>query len=478
MSKTLSLSNGLKRILSAVLVATLVFPFASSPADAHHGDATIQMYWEEVREEYPVLPPVKVGDDFVPSGIEIADYTGLTEDGYARVSIRQGWTPTDDIVWHEAGHAYADVAGRKGFTEDIFALFWKVRGFPGTWQEAFERAKDAQKDPSLSSFQKWRLLPNEMWAEAFKAANLGGAERTENYGVPLNHQVMTAFFKSLMVEPVLSYVSGPFPVQTDGLGNADLEVPIYGLWPYEPTLVLVQRVGTTGAESRVPGLIGQSFDGIKATVRVRGDSIRGGTIWLQIAALQGLSISSPFPVWTDENGNADLYGLPLAGTVRGRPTTVLVQRIGTTGDESVVPGLMGQSTDGVTATIRVRGDFVKGGIVWLQRAALQRYGSAPFWVFTNSNGDSDWPYIHISRMPGSPTLVLALRVGTTGIEPAVPGLMAQWSPGWTTIRVRGDYVQSGTIWLQYFAIQSNYGYQRRLPAAPKVPNFDQIAITE
>ena len=43
----------------------------------------------------------------------------------------------------------------------------------------------------------WATLGYEALAESFAAVNLGDAERTETYGVPLNRGAMLAFFATL-----------------------------------------------------------------------------------------------------------------------------------------------------------------------------------------------------------------------------------------------------------------------------------------
>jgi len=136
----------------------------------------------------------------------------------------------------------------------------------------------------------------DTWAVVAFPSDSTAVERTFARNYPLDRGKMLAFYRSLFphartaTEDLMpKFISQPFPVDTDANGNADAVVALEGLTSGAATFVDVQRVGTTGTEPRMPGLIGQSTGtdaGVRATVRVRGDSILNGRIWLQLFAVQ------------------------------------------------------------------------------------------------------------------------------------------------------------------------------------------------
>lgn len=448
------------------LVGLIVFVLsigASVPAEADHYVGYITNVWEqEIRSQYPILPPVRVVEvDEVLQPWELAFYRGIIG-GQAVITLRPHTWLSRENIWHEAGHAYEHIAALKigvGMNE-IRGEYWAARGFPNTLEGAQQLYLYLKNQ--LGWAAAWPYDPQEAFADTFMAVHLGFAERTVTYGVPLDGPRMKVFFQSLqtralapLTDPIQKYVSPPFPVTTDELGNATAFVGLYGLTPGVPTVVVPLRIGLVGFEDRLPRLAGAALaDATYAVVHVRGDYVRGGVIWLQVVALQSPKyVSGPFPVMTDRGGN--VYWRTFFRLRYGFPSVVIPMRVGLTGVEDRLPATASNVESTESALFSVYGDYVRLGQIWLQTATLQIPGvGQPFPVRTDASGDSI-VVVPLTGFVGRPAAVIPVRVGIAGVEDRFPTLAAIISPdgSYAIVHVRGDYVRNGTIWLQLVVIK-------------------------
>lgn len=183
--------------------------------------------WARVRDVHPWVPELRIRED----GSLTVHYLGL-RDGVAVLSIQEGASYPEGIVWHEAGHAAFDVALRlTGLTADeLLAAYWTARRLPGIWQEQQRRAEAAHAAGVDAHLQ--RLWPYEMFADSFAAAWADGfREGQQARDVPFDRTAMRAFFRSL---PTL------FP---DGLRAAPLATRA-GEWTFAHRVTAVPRRGS------------------------------------------------------------------------------------------------------------------------------------------------------------------------------------------------------------------------------------------
>lgn len=476
----------LRKLAALVLVVAWMISILPTPVSAYDPynptvDPATQIWNSEIRPQFFLIPPVKASYGGVFGADAVAYYGGVQEDGYAYVSFLNSTIGQDrDYVWHEAGHAYQDAVGHALdaagiYNYDLMAAFWSTRGFPGTYQDAIAAAQDqAQKG---NFYRSWQLYPWEAWAECFKAVATGSPERTETYGIPLDAAKMRAFFQSL--EDWLNlqnfsaqrreYVTHPFGVWTDSNGNAQVYVPLFGLTPYVPTLVVAQRVGLTGFEDRLPTFgVNISSDATYAIVFVNGDYVRGGEIWLQVAAVQGPNVTRPFPALVDQNGDTT-KSIQIINQTPEIPTIFIASRVGLAGFEDRMPQISADVTSSsFFAITQVRGDYVHAASpswfararIWLQGAVFQDSTdnvSNAFPVTTDASGNAN-VLINLSGVnPASPYLVVVQRVGIAGFETRLPTIAVSVSSDatWAVVHVRGDYVQGSEIWLQFVVLQNS-----------------------
>lgn len=182
--------------------------------------------WSRVRDVHPWVPELRIRED----GSLTVHYLGI-RDGAAVLSIQEGASYAEGIVWHEAGHAAFDVALRlTGMSADeLLAAYWTARRFPGTWQEQQRRAEVAHAAGVDAHLQ--RLWPYEMFADSFAAAWVDGfREGPQARDVQFDRTAMRAFFRSL---PTL------FP---EGLRAASLALGA-GEWTFAHRVTVTPRRG-------------------------------------------------------------------------------------------------------------------------------------------------------------------------------------------------------------------------------------------
>lgn len=142
-----------------------------------------------------------------------------------------------DICGHELGHPYEKlvilyIMKKRNWDwptaeKYVHDLYWLMRRFNGTWDQA---EADASARDAAASNSGWQFHPRESWAESFKAALLGywpvtpghtvGAEKTYNEGKAADPVALRAFFLSLTEE---------VPIVTD-LPFVDLPVANNNFW--------------------------------------------------------------------------------------------------------------------------------------------------------------------------------------------------------------------------------------------------------
>jgi hypothetical protein len=151
-------------------------------------------YYFEIRQLFTALPPAPVIDpDLWEDAPENASFNGLDAQGQPKFAVRHDFVMDKPTAAHEAGHAYQKVMEKLHPGQDVMAMYWSFRGFPGTWQQALAASAS---QPSYSA--KWIGNPVESWAEAFRAAvTLEAKERTLDYGKTIDPVAMRAFFRSL-----------------------------------------------------------------------------------------------------------------------------------------------------------------------------------------------------------------------------------------------------------------------------------------
>ena len=150
--------------------------------------------YQTIQAKFPELPDCEVA--LTQQSLDgAAFYQGRGQDNKARFLL-SNTKLYDSTVWHESGHALADVWGNARGPE-----FWRARGFPGSWDAQLE--KTIRLSNSTSPWDKakvWASNPGEMWCEAFAATYVDGyAERTETFGVLLNKDKMRSFYESATV---------------------------------------------------------------------------------------------------------------------------------------------------------------------------------------------------------------------------------------------------------------------------------------
>ncbi len=168
--------------------AYVLTPLLSPPVAAPKEVQDARSLWTQIRQKWPAIPPaIVLADDF--GAIEAAS-ASLQPDGIAHVFVGRSATVHD--VWHEAGHILHAAAMRaRGHTallftvqDDVGIAYWSARGYPGLWGDHLVGGN-------------WGTIAYEELAESFAAVNLGDAERTFTYGVPLDRGNMLAFFVSI-----------------------------------------------------------------------------------------------------------------------------------------------------------------------------------------------------------------------------------------------------------------------------------------
>jgi len=167
------------------------------PTSTHAG-AQLLPYYFQVRQLYPVLPPVPQIDYDDPDPADGGDawYRGLNAAGQPVFAVRSDYVMTPNTAFHEVGHAYQDVLEHKLSPLEVRTKYWSFRGFPGTWDTA------AQYSYQQFGMTQWLYSPQESWAEAFKVGMLGGGgEKTWDYGRTINPVTIRAFFQSLSPAP-------------------------------------------------------------------------------------------------------------------------------------------------------------------------------------------------------------------------------------------------------------------------------------
>jgi hypothetical protein len=166
-------------------------PIASPPLTAPKEVQDAKALWAQIRQQWSSIPPAIITAD--EPGANEAAAASLQADGVARIFVGRAATAHD--VWHEAGHILHAVAMRaRGHTpllftvqDDVGIAYWQARGFPRSWAESVGGGS-------------WNTIGYEALAESFAATNLGDAERTETYGIPLDRGRMLSFF--LAISPV------------------------------------------------------------------------------------------------------------------------------------------------------------------------------------------------------------------------------------------------------------------------------------
>jgi hypothetical protein len=155
----------------------------------------LMTYYFQARAVFPIFPPTPQIDFDEPAGSDgDAWYRGLNLAGQPIFAVRTDYTMTPSTAFHELGHAYQDLVQRKTPTGDVMDKYWTFRGFPGTWQDAYD---DANLQPV--GMAQWIQLPGESWAEAFSVAMVGGGrEKTLDYGRTINPFATKQFFVSLL----------------------------------------------------------------------------------------------------------------------------------------------------------------------------------------------------------------------------------------------------------------------------------------
>lgn len=156
-------------------------------------------FYAEVRQMFPILPAGIVIDFDEPSGTEPnAVFRGLTAAGEPIFAVREDFVLDRGTAAHEIGHAYQKVLERsQPGRGDLLALYWRARGFPGTWQQA-----QTEAEQETTFLWMWSKTPTESWAEAFRAAvTFEAKERTRDFGKTIDPVAMHVFFVSLMNAP-------------------------------------------------------------------------------------------------------------------------------------------------------------------------------------------------------------------------------------------------------------------------------------
>jgi hypothetical protein len=180
--------------------APLPTPIATPPPrptprpTSTHAGAQLLPYYFQVRQLYPVLPPVPQIDYDDPDPADGGDawYRGLNGAGQPIFAVRSDYVMTPNTAFHEVGHAYQDVLEHKLSPLEVRTKYWSYRGFPGTWDSA------VQYSYQQTGMTQWLYSPQESWAEAFKVGMLGGGgEKTWDYGRTINPVAVRAFFQSL-----------------------------------------------------------------------------------------------------------------------------------------------------------------------------------------------------------------------------------------------------------------------------------------
>lgn len=178
-------------------IATAPRPPTPRPTSTHAG-AQLLPYYFQVRQLFPVLPPVPQIDYDDPDPADGGDawYRGLNVAGQPIFAVRSDYVMTPNTAFHEVGHAYQDVLEHKLSPLEVRTKYWSFRGFPGTWDTA------VQYSYQQTGMTQWLYSPQESWAEAFKVGMLGGGgEKTWDYGRTINPVAIRAFFQSLVPAP-------------------------------------------------------------------------------------------------------------------------------------------------------------------------------------------------------------------------------------------------------------------------------------
>lgn len=108
------------------------------------------------------------------------------------------------VGFHESGHAFFAIVARllaraRGTTEQVElnglrAIYWSLRGFPGSWWDAQRLAEGRAA---------WELYPDESMADAFSRMMLGGGEPwTNEYDRRLDIEGLRIWCKSIETEAV------------------------------------------------------------------------------------------------------------------------------------------------------------------------------------------------------------------------------------------------------------------------------------
>jgi hypothetical protein len=151
-------------------------------------------FYFEIRQMFQSMPPTPVILPDEQTGVdENAAFHGLDAQGQPRFAVRHDFVMDKGTAAHEFGHAYQKVMEKLDPSRDYMALYWKFRGFPGTWQQA-----DATSQAQASFSARWIWNPGESWAEAFRAAvTLDVKEKTQDYGKTIDPLAARQFFLSL-----------------------------------------------------------------------------------------------------------------------------------------------------------------------------------------------------------------------------------------------------------------------------------------
>jgi hypothetical protein len=143
-------------------------------------------FYDVARALYPLLPQWY---EYTTEDANNPEFRGLNAGGLPIFNVPPGYTLMPDEGAHEAGHAYFALLDA---AQDHLTMYWKTRGFPGTWQDALIESK------ATTGTAAWQLDPRESWAEAFaRSVYPTHNEKTMTYGKDMSPLLLRAFFQSL-----------------------------------------------------------------------------------------------------------------------------------------------------------------------------------------------------------------------------------------------------------------------------------------
>jgi len=271
----------------------------------------LRLHYERIQKEWTVLPPTcEIMEDSLSGSDGNAQINGLNADGLPRFQVREdfppeGLSPTEQARWvevvsaHEITHALDLILARRG-PDPMWhrRLYWEWGGFLpvfGTWQDV---EAEAAGQAALSSF--WMWSPAESFADAGRKALTGAGERTV-ICVEKPQDEMRAWFRTLAAAPSIEepeveppkeddmakWISSDLSVATDELGNGRVMVGITGLTAGVPALGISQRIGLVGTEPTFPNhTFSVAEDATYGVLNFRGDSVKKGTSWWRVGAIQ------------------------------------------------------------------------------------------------------------------------------------------------------------------------------------------------